>query len=63
MKVPTWTRRAAAPLAGLTVVLAMGAVPAQAADSSSPCADATVVRTPQAAMVLADGDSGGKRPV
>ncbi|MFC4113282.1 hypothetical protein [Nonomuraea zeae] len=63
MNAPTWTRRVAAPIVGLTVVLAVGAVPAQADDPSSPCSDATVVRTPQSAVVLADGDSGGKRPV
>ncbi|MGW0805839.1 hypothetical protein [Nonomuraea sp. NPDC002799] len=62
MKTRTWIRRATASAAGLAAVLALSTAPAQA-DDTSPCTDATVVRTPQAALVLADGDSGGKRPV
>ncbi|MFI7706098.1 hypothetical protein [Nonomuraea sp. NPDC049480] len=59
MKTRTWTRRAAALAAGLAAVLALGITPADAA---------TVIRKPQApspqgAMVLADGESGLKRPV
>ncbi|MGW3342451.1 hypothetical protein ACWDA3_04045 [Nonomuraea rubra] len=71
----TRTRRAAAATGALLAVLALGASPAQADGASGPCGDAnvvrtpqnvtaaTVVRTPQKAMVLADGESGTKRPV
>ncbi|MEV0201443.1 hypothetical protein [Nonomuraea sp. NPDC050691] len=59
MKTRTWTRRAAAAAAGLVAVLALGVTPAHAD---------TVIRkpqqpSPQGAMVLADGESGAKRPV
>ncbi|MFC5834690.1 hypothetical protein [Nonomuraea insulae] len=63
MRTRTWTRRVAASAAGLVAVLALGTVPAQADGVPTPSTDATVVRTPQGAMVLADGESGGKRPV
>jgi hypothetical protein len=59
MKTRTWTRRAAALAAGLAAALALGITPAHAD---------TVIRkpqepSPQGAMVLADGESGLKRPV
>ncbi|MEV0994028.1 hypothetical protein [Nonomuraea sp. NPDC050202] len=63
MQFRTRTRRAAAATAALVAVLALGASPARADGASDPCTDANVVRTPQSAMVLADGESGAKRPV
>ncbi|MEV1248554.1 hypothetical protein ACIBO2_47310 [Nonomuraea sp. NPDC050022] len=59
MKTRTWTRRAAALTAGLVAVLALGITPAHAD---------TVIRkpqqpSPQAAMVLSDGESGCNRAV
>ncbi|MFI6737192.1 hypothetical protein ACIBI9_30060 [Nonomuraea sp. NPDC050451] len=59
MKTRTWTRRAAASAAGMAAVLVLGITPAHAD---------TVIRkpqqpSPQGAMVLADGESGAKRPV
>ncbi|MCF6472882.1 hypothetical protein FAF44_31475 [Nonomuraea sp. MG754425] len=63
MQPRSWTHRAAAASAALAAVLALGAAPAQADPSTDPATDATVVRTPQTARVLADGDTGGKRPV
>ncbi|MEV0233961.1 hypothetical protein [Nonomuraea sp. NPDC050786] len=59
MKTRTWTRRAAASAVGMAAVLALGITPAHAD---------TVIRKPQnpsppATMVLADGESGAKRPV
>ncbi|MEV0151973.1 MULTISPECIES: hypothetical protein [unclassified Nonomuraea] len=59
MKTRTWTRRAAASAAGLVAVLALGIAPAHAD---------TVIRkpqnpSPQGVTVLADGESGAKRPV
>ncbi|MCP2359262.1 hypothetical protein HD597_006282 [Nonomuraea thailandensis] len=63
MKFRTRTRRAAAATGALLAVLALGASPARADGASDPCSDATVVRTPQLAMVLADGESGTKRPL
>ncbi|MEV0620134.1 hypothetical protein AB0I81_42915 [Nonomuraea sp. NPDC050404] len=56
-------RRALACAAGLVALMALGAVPAQADSPSCPSLAANVVRTPQGAMVLADGESGAKRPV
>ncbi|MCA2230093.1 hypothetical protein [Nonomuraea aurantiaca] len=58
MKTRTWTRRAAS-VVGLAAVLALGIAPAHAD---------TVIRkpqqpSPQGAIVLADGESGAKRPV
>ncbi|MBB5781527.1 hypothetical protein [Nonomuraea jabiensis] len=59
MKTRTWIRRAAASAAGLVAMLALGITPVHAD---------TVIRkpqepSPQGAMVPADGESGGKRPV
>ncbi|GAA3820140.1 hypothetical protein GCM10022226_45670 [Sphaerisporangium flaviroseum] len=62
MNTRTLTRCGAALVAGLAAVLSLGTVPAHA-DGPPSSTDATVVRTPQVVMVLADGDSGGKRPV
>ncbi|GAA2206914.1 hypothetical protein GCM10009850_023720 [Nonomuraea monospora] len=62
MKVRTRTRRAAAAAAALGAVLVLNPAPAQAG-ASDPCKAATVVRTPQFSGVLADGESGAKRPV
>ncbi|MEW9549931.1 hypothetical protein [Nonomuraea sp. NPDC050783] len=60
MTTSAWIRRAAA----CALLLALGSVPAPSAlagDGGSVNA-ATVVRTPQL-MILADGDSGTKRPL
>ncbi|WP_433513202.1 hypothetical protein ACQP2T_57845 [Nonomuraea sp. CA-143628] len=59
MKTRTWTRRAAASAVGLAAVLALGIAPAHAD---------TVIRkpqqpSPQGAIVLSDGESGGNRLV
>jgi hypothetical protein len=67
MKTGTLPRRTAASIGTLIAVMALCTAPAQADDGSSPCDvtynAATVVRTPQSARVLADGESGTKRPV
>jgi hypothetical protein len=61
MQIRTWTRRTAASAAALVAVLALCTTPASANAGSS--ANTNVVRPPQCAMVLADGESGTKRPV
>ncbi|MET8986561.1 hypothetical protein ACFYUK_24090 [Nonomuraea wenchangensis] len=61
MTIRTWTRCAAA----CAAALALSTVPAAPAGADDGCAGtaATVVRTPQVGLVLADGDTGYKRPV
>ncbi|UBU09978.1 hypothetical protein [Nonomuraea gerenzanensis] len=59
MRTRTRTVRAGASIAALAAVLTLGAVPAQADGASA----TNVIRKPQLTMVLADGDTGGKRPV
>ncbi|WP_043622929.1 hypothetical protein [Nonomuraea candida] len=63
MKTRSWIHRASASAAALVAVLALGTVPAQADDGPCASTDATVVRTPQGVTVLADGESGTKRPL
>ncbi|MET8866292.1 hypothetical protein ABZW11_25435 [Nonomuraea sp. NPDC004580] len=62
MRTRPWARRTAASAATLVAVLALTTAPAQAANPSDCAQAATVVRTPQV-MVLADGESGTKRPL
>ncbi|MFI7130736.1 hypothetical protein ACIBQ1_33950 [Nonomuraea sp. NPDC050153] len=61
MQTRTWTRRTAASATALVALLALCTTPASANAASS--ANTNVVRPPQCAMVLADGESGAKRPV
>ncbi|MER7365416.1 hypothetical protein [Nonomuraea wenchangensis] len=60
MTIRTWARCAAA----CAAALALSTVPAAPAGADDGCAGtaATIVRTPQT-LVLADGDTGYKRPV
>jgi hypothetical protein len=46
----------------LALALALGSSPARADGGPSPSTDANVICPPQTVMVLADGDSGTKRP-
>ncbi|TMR97205.1 hypothetical protein [Nonomuraea basaltis] len=63
MKTRISIRRAAASAAGLAAALALGTAPAHADGGPPPSTDANVIRSPQVVMVLADGESGSKRPV
>ena len=61
MKIQGWTRRATASMIGLAAVLALGIAPAQS--DGAPATATNVIREPQTVTVLADGESGLKRPV
>jgi hypothetical protein len=63
MKTRTSIRRVATSAAGLAAALALVSSPAHAAGGPSPSTDTNVIRSPQVVMVLADGESGCKRPV
>ncbi|MEV0381289.1 hypothetical protein [Nonomuraea sp. NPDC050643] len=63
MNTRTWIRRAAAASAAMVAVLALGVTPVHADSPSCSSLAANVIRTPQSAFVLADGESGAKRPV